>query len=176
MSKDEICASACVFLLVAGVYRSYPYEPMIDVHWPPTESVPGGTIFPEKLIGVHRPYLANFPGDINEDRVSDVTKQAYNTVKSYLDFMNIPSGILDKMWYVPSGSVVWLKPWEIFQFQIFGVDPVFAETIELQESRRLGITRDEFMTRNKTVDSICNIFDGPNSVRECRDRVLKHGK
>jgi hypothetical protein len=172
MSRDEICASACVFLLVAGVYRSYPYEPMVDVHWPPTEAVASGTIYPEKLIEVHRPYLANFPRDINEDRVSDATKQAYNTIKTYLDFMNIPIGILDKMWYVPSGYVVWLKPWEIFQFQIFGADPVFAETIELQESRWLGINRGEFITRNKTVDRVCNIFGDPNSVRECRDRVL----
>jgi hypothetical protein len=91
--KDKanyMCASACFFVFVAGVYRK-------------TEFV-GGTL------GIHRPYLSERElKAISADQAVAATNQTRSVVDKYLREMGVPTKYVDQMFSVPKDQVRWIS-------------------------------------------------------------------
>ena len=84
--ENLVCASSCFFILAAGVNRS------------------GG------IIGIHRPYLSKEEYlDIDEKAALKISAEINKIIKEYLEEMNIPNSLVDKMYKVSGDRIEWLE-------------------------------------------------------------------
>lgn len=152
------CISACVLVLLGGVYRN--------------ASVLGE-------IGLHRPF------SVSPSESTDAAKKTYETlnsiVKNYLVEMNIPVRLLDVMNSVPPEKVRMLNPYvdeqllrELF---VVGEDPVFADIAATRTAKQLRISKAEYYARAQRAEAECYRTDqrGYHVVKEpamCRAEII----
>ena len=89
-AHNNLCASACFFIFVAGIHR--------DGH----------------ALGIHRPYMA--PAELERipaDEATRRTRSVKATVELFLRRMGVPAKYLDEMYSVPKEEVRWLTEDEI---------------------------------------------------------------
>lgn len=114
--KDYVCASACIFILAAGVDRAAYGK-----------------------IGIHRPHYddAYFAG-LDPTEAQEKYDQLETITHSYLHDMGIPDELFTMMMRVPSDRIVWLSPVEIDKSGLDRIDPGYEEWLRAQYALRFG--------------------------------------
>jgi hypothetical protein len=155
--SNQSCASACVLLFLGGVSR-YP--------------VPDGG-----KIGLHRPYSVKYA--LTKSEAADSYEKINNRIKQYLRQMNIPEGLLDKMNSVSPGQIRWLRIdndkdlQELMEMQIIGSDPIWQDQLDSGVAKRLGISKQEFYTRQQRANAVCpDLYVNPMQYLKCRKKIV----
>lgn len=129
--KNDVCASACVFVLAGGKFRNIYGE-----------------------VYIHRPFF-------DEDKATDAKKQKENyqkiekVVTDYLHEMNISRQLYDDMTRINSGDAKLLSYAEIQGYGLGGIDIFEYEAIHAKTASDLGITKSELHSRYRKLDEIC---------------------
>jgi hypothetical protein len=133
--RSSVCASSCVLVLAGAVVRNI-----------------------DRNVFVHRPYGAK---SVHKDftKASSEWQLLQSNLRAYLSEMNVPLSLLDKMNSVPSNEGVRLSDAELAQFMLNQNDPAYVEARESSHASRLGLTRDDYLTRK-------------NLVKQCEREVL----
>jgi ATP-dependent protease ClpP protease subunit len=117
------CASACVFLLAAGVNRAT----WLDAN-----------------VGIHRP---SFPPGLFANLNSSDATRLYSSLaercRAYLKEMGMADSLLEEMLKVPSGDIRWLKKDDLWQFGLEGTDPAWAEWVRALNIKKFGLAEVE---------------------------------
>lgn len=154
LRQADTCASACVFVLLGGVFRSANGD-----------------------IGVHRPFSDRFFKSESEAKIQ--YERVNHLIKQYLNIMNIPETLLDIMNSVPPSKVKWLTPEQLEETHISGTDPVYDDQLDSSEAKGLGISKKELYAREQRANAICNDLMFPFSIanynryEKCRRDVME---
>lgn len=97
VKPGKYCASACTFIWLAGTPRMAVPKESAQRLARQGLSEAGG------IVGLHRPYLANFSALTNNQ--SQVMKQ----IQSYLEAQMVPRRLIDVMMSRPSNDIYWLN-------------------------------------------------------------------
>lgn len=155
---NATCASACVFVLAGGAVRSV------------TESA---------RVGLHRPY----PDDTSRRSLQEATKLHKSItalVRAYFEEMNLPPSLVEAMIRVRPGDIEWLSADQMYSYGLVGkggkpaIDPAVEEVVTGFGARKYGLSRQEFMARNRRAETECqsySSFDG--SYEKCREAILR---
>ncbi|MBC8021155.1 MAG: hypothetical protein H7X78_08100 [Methyloceanibacter sp.] len=117
------CASACVYILAAGVERIAPDE---------------------VAVLVHRPYLLDQPSTGSLHRTMGELLQLS---RDYFAEMNIPEALADEMFSVEPAQSRRLTAREIAFYRLNQQDMAYHEAQQISAAKRLGIDRGEYLTR-----------------------------
>lgn len=101
--SNRVCASACFFLFVAGVRRSYVEDALDPASF-------------DNLLGVHRPYLAREHYQaIGLGEAAKAHRWLRDTVSSYLKEMSVPNPdrYVSMIMSTDSGDIEWLPKEEV---------------------------------------------------------------
>jgi len=137
VDKSSTCASACIFVLAAGV----------------SKQVADGAI-----IAVHRPYGAEARSK-NYQQANDEWRLLQKDLKAYLDEMNVPTTLLDKMNRYPSNEAYVLSVDEIRDYGLSGYDPAYEEQMDSNEAAKRNISRAELLRRKSAFDKCAAAFN-----------------
>lgn len=149
VKQDEICVSACILVLAGATHR---------------------LIYGK--VGIHRPYLKSFKGDYDREQVQHAYVAMTEDIRSYLREMNVSEKLADDMMAVEPEEVQYLSISQLTNYGLGIVDPVAKEDWELKQSRKLGISRTEYMRRQETIDALCR---SPSTIA-LNAPVLKSGR
>jgi hypothetical protein len=84
---NNMCASACFFVFVAGIER--------------------GPVLGEPILGIHRPYLSESDlKALSSDKAIATANRTRATVENYLREMGVPAKYLDQMFSIPKDEVL----------------------------------------------------------------------
>jgi hypothetical protein len=112
----NLCASACVFILAAGVDR-HGYG----------------------KIGIHRPhYDDTYFAGLQPAEAQIKFSQLEDLTRGYLHDMGMPDELFASMIRVPSDSIQWLSPATIHSFELDRMDPGYEEWLRVQYAQRFG--------------------------------------
>lgn len=135
VSEHARCASACLLLFVGGVKRQAMGE-----------------------FALHRAYSTRYV--TSADQAQYTYRDINARIRQYFDEMNIPERLLDVMNAVPPGQVRVLHAARdqalLKELHIVGEDPVWADRRDSEEARQLGISRQEYYTRQQRMEHVCN--------------------
>lgn len=123
VSAFKHCASACIFLLSAGVNR---------------------VVMPGAAIAIHRPYLLELPQGEN---VQQAMRDLLRLSKAYFAEMNMPENLADDMFSIEPAKSRKLSTREVSAYRLDQEDLVYQEQWQLEGARRLGISRGEYLKR-----------------------------
>lgn len=159
------CLSACVMVLAGATRR---------------------IVSKEARIGIHRPYSSS-----NASMSFREAQARYRTLETnarvYLREMNVSDELFDSMVRVPAERIRILARSELERFGLASDDPVEAELHDAGEARKYGLTREEYLTRKRLIESCGAFYPGPNVRDEfvlegleryerCRESILQTGK
>lgn len=158
MEKEAQCLSACVFLLAGAVER-----------------------FPLGSVGIHRPYSVSTATRSYAETQSSF-REIETSARRFLSDMNLPGALFDAMMNVPPQRIRRLSPNELYEFGLLSLDPVEQEVRDNAKARRIGISRQEFISRKNRAERVCSNYFNPgvkSSPEEnyfsCTEAVL-HGR
>jgi hypothetical protein len=110
------CASACVFILAAGVDRSAYGK-----------------------IGIHRPHFDDrYFADLTLAQPRAKYEQLQTMARSYLREMGMPDDLYIEMMRIPSDGIRWLSPEESYKLGLDGLDPAYEEWLRAQYAQQFG--------------------------------------
>ena len=84
--------------------------------------------------------------------------------------MNVSDKLADDMMMVPPENVRFLSGIDLANYGLGFIDPVTQETRELNEARKRGLNRQEYMRRKAKSEMLCNTRAA--SYWECVEAVL----
>jgi hypothetical protein len=88
---DYMCASACFFIFIAGIHRSY------DLAGP-------------AMLGIHRPSLSEKSVKaLSLEQASETADRVQTLVEKYLRDMGVPSKYGEDMYLEPAGKIQWIR-------------------------------------------------------------------
>ncbi len=137
VGRDEICASACVFVLAGAVLRSVTGK-----------------------VGIHRPYSMTTEEKKYQDRQREFTALS-RAVKDYLEQMNLPLSLFDAMMQVPPQSIKVLSGVELQRFGLDRNDPVYQDLLDSDIARGYGLTKTDYLSRKARAYQICEKVNPP---------------
>jgi len=109
--KDYICASACFFIFVAGVYRS------ADDHGSP-------------ILGIHSPTLmASTATKLAPDQANMAIDQTRKVIGAYFAAMDVPAKYIEEVNAVPKTRMRWIRNDE-FQSDFAGFIPELRAVVQ----------------------------------------------
>ena len=118
VDKTSVCASACVFILAAGVQRF---------------------VLAGAKVALHRPY---FEPTYFAGMTAQSAMQTYNSMlgdtRKYLAEMNAPDGLFRAMVNIPSQDARVLSERDITLLGLRGIDPAWQEFFEASRTKSLG--------------------------------------
>jgi hypothetical protein len=124
------CASACVIVLLGGVYRMVAGD-----------------------VGIHRPYDVGLSSSVQD------SQNAYAKVNAllgnYFQEMNISRKLLDAMNAVPPEEVRWLDFDEDSAFGISGTDPAWQDYQDSGVAQALGVSKEVLYERRALAEKSC---------------------
>lgn len=128
---NGLCASSCVFLLAGGVIR-----------------VVGGKV------GIHRPY------DPQDETTNPAVQKAHyaeieKSTKAYLDSVNIPVVLYDRMFRISSERVKWLSENELSEYGLNQNDPYYEEANKTKMAKQMGLTKEELVQMYAALNQTC---------------------
>jgi ATP-dependent protease ClpP protease subunit len=129
---DEICASACVLVLGGATHRIL-----------------------RGRVGIHRPYFEAPATNIDVGQVQKAYGDMKEKIRSYFREMNISDRLADDLMIVPPEKMRFLSLDELVQYGLGIIDPASAEAGELEEVKKLGISRAEYMRRKSLSEALC---------------------
>lgn len=165
--QTKRCASACVFILAAGVSRNI---------FPTVDHKSNEIIY---AIEIHRPYFTDLPAGTSQMQIQRLRSNQNAVLRAYLGEMNIAAGLLDEMNSVPPESSRRLNDAELEKY--FPTrDPDYDEHITLIEAEGYGLSVGEYRRRTAFVDSKCGKPDWLRAVKDkensrisiCRESFL----
>lgn len=110
------CASACVFILAAGVDRSTYGK-----------------------IGIHRPHFEDrYFADLTPAQARAKYEQLQTGARSYLREMGMPDDLYFDMMRIPSDGIRWLSPEETYKLGLDGIDPAYEEWLRARYAQQFG--------------------------------------
>jgi hypothetical protein len=105
---DQVCASACFFIYVAGVRRD-------------------GT-----LLGIHRPYMSEEAyRKLSAQSALDAGQYFKNEIAEYLNEMGVSQTYLDRMYAIPKNEIEWIQKNEV----VHNFDGFIPELSEWADAR-----------------------------------------
>ena len=130
-TRDK-CLSACVLVMVSGVYR-----------------------FASGQVGVHRPYFEDLKVGNTALQIRQKIDILNATIANYLNEMDIPLSLLDVMKSVPAEEVKILGYEEIKLYGIGGVDATTDEKDISEAASKYGTSSSEYRKRKASADRLC---------------------
>jgi hypothetical protein len=125
VSIRGVCASACVFILAAGLAKS----------------VLGDVI-------IHRPFFTEMPvGDVGVHLQELIVE-----TRAYLAEMNIPESLADEMFSIRPEDGVVLSVGALTHYRLNTNDIVYQEKADLRRAEQLGISRFELIRRRQAYE------------------------
>jgi hypothetical protein len=146
VKREDVCVSACVLILAGATYRTL-----------------------EGQVGIHRPYLETPKTDVNVGQMQRMYVTFTEQIRAYLREMNVSDRLADDMMIVPPEKVRFLSANELGDYGLGPIDPVTKETQDVNEARKLGLDRQEYMRRKARSETLCA---GVVSYWECVEAVL----
>lgn len=152
--KGGRCASACVLIFAGAVRR---------------------TAFGK--IGIHRPYLNRGVNSepVSPEKVQGGYAEMLNGMRAYLRAMNVSEGLADDMLKVAPAEMRYLSQEDLSNYGLSFVDPVEQETIDLEDARKLGLDRGEYVRRQAIQKTKCGTLPFLDLLK-CEERVMKFGR
>ena len=147
------CASACVFILAAGVDR---------------------TAAPNS-VGIHRPTFTNLDKNLPYKEVRNRLEKLDREIVSFFKEMDIPSSLLEAMKATPPDRIDWLGQKELQNYRITGTDPASQELRDAALADQFKISKQEYLGRLALIDKICRSEDF-GIFTQCYMRVLQTGQ
>jgi hypothetical protein len=123
--KHYQCTSACFLLYVAGMYRDFIWA---------------------GRLGIHQPQIEHKPVGATENDISIAMVDMRDTIKRYLEEMNVPNKYLDLMYSVPPNEVRWVTQNE-FNADLKGYIPEVRALLDAKCNARLGTKQSNEMDR-----------------------------
>jgi hypothetical protein len=123
---ERKCASACVFILMAGVYR---------------------LAGPTARVGIHRPkFDSEYFADLTPDHARTIYDSMLREVQKYfLVDMSGSDEAFRLMMAIPSDQLRWLTYDEVNRLNLLGADPAWDEYLEAQRIKEYGLERWSFI-------------------------------
>jgi ATP-dependent protease ClpP protease subunit len=153
VDAEQLCVSARVLVLAGATERSL-----------------------RGRIGIHRPYLETPTRDVNVGEVQTLYDKMTEQIRAYLKGMNVSDKLADDMMIVPPENIRFLSANELVNYGLGSIDPVKKEARELNEARKRGIDRAEYMRRKARSETNCKITEqsaaGTIRYQDCVDDVL----
>ncbi len=146
IKRESACASSCVFVLVGAVHRS--------IHG---------------RVGIHRPYFETPTQAVTREAVTLAYQRNLQRLHQYLREMNISEGLADRMIAIPPEKIEYLSKRDIEGYRVLEFDPIWKETIDLQEAQKYGLTRPDYARRRAHAQQNCTDYS-------CYDRIMKKGQ
>lgn len=151
VAKGAQCASACVLIFAGAVRR---------------------TAFGK--IGIHRPYLISGSQPISPENVQRDYGAMLGEMRAYLRTMNVSQSLADDMLKIAPSEMRYLSQDGLNNYSLGYVDPVEQETDDLEEARRYGLDRSEYIRRQAIQKIKCSALAYLESI-PCEERVMKTG-
>ena len=157
------CASACVFILAAGVVRGAP----------------------EGVVGIHRARLTTFVkgiGVVDINTASNpnavrVLEAGDRRTEDYLREMGMPDTLFQAMKGTPSDQTRLLAAPELVDFGLNGVDPAYLEARTPGAVAGYRMAATDFAPRSMLVQGKCAAENTPaREFIRCYSRVLRTGE
>lgn len=157
------CASACVYLLAAGVVRG---------------------VARDRAVGIHRARLAAFVKgfgvvDINSasnPKAAAALEQGNRQTQAYFREMGMPEALFAAVMAAPPEQTRYLDVAELPELGLSGIEPAYRADRAPAAAARYGIAEEEFARRTNMVAEKCL---GPGAVPRdfvrCYGRVLRTG-
>jgi len=116
VAELHICASACIFIVVAGEDREIYGK-----------------------IGIHRPHFDDsyFAG-LTVAQAREKYRQLEIETSDYLHDMGMPDELFIRMMRIPSYSVQWLSSTDVINLGINGIDPAYEEWLQAKYVQQFG--------------------------------------
>ncbi len=126
-------------------------------------------------LGLHRPYFTSASNTPTE--AAQRVRKMNQSLRAYLEEMNVSSAMLDAMTAVPSDQIRWITPVEANRLGLLDIDPVYEEYSDGKHAAKLGITRTEYLARKAQFKEQCQsrFLDSEPEFCECVDRVKFRG-
>jgi|SRR6185437_15643941 len=120
--SNYMCSSACFFIFIAGIKRTY--------------DEPG-----DPILGIHRPYLSDSDlKTLSGDQAINSANQIRTTVENYLKEMNIPAKYADLMFSVPKDKVRWIGKAD-FETDFDGIIPELKDWLTARCDKRTDVEK-----------------------------------
>lgn len=157
------CASACVFLLAAGVVRG---------------AVTDGSV------AIHRPRLTAFVKDIGVVDINAATNPkaelalelASRRMQDYLGEMGMPEALYKAMMAAYPDQSRHLSLAELAEFGLSGFDPDYRAARAAGGAQKYAIAQEEFVRRTLRMPELClGAAALPRDIYRCYRRVLEAG-
>jgi len=145
--RNGRCASACVLVYAGGVLRN-----------------------PMGKVSIHRPYYSS--GSESFPRTQERFHRLESAVKGYLQEMNVSPQLYDAMMKIPPEEAYELSRNEQYSFGLVSHDPVHKEHYEASRVRDLGITRQEWMDKQRRTREMCAHISTPKEHEQCWRRYF----
>lgn len=107
---DHHCYSSCVFAFLGGIFRT-----------------------PIGKIGIHSMYSNSYVGSYDFKSADSAYQKTSIDIEQYLKEMRVSTVLLDEMNKIPHKSLAILSWDRCKEFGIFGIDPVYAQTHNVQK-------------------------------------------
>jgi len=154
VDKNEYCLSACVMVLAGAPIR---------------------VLMPGAKVGIHRPYSTR-TGNISMDEAQKRYRMLETSTRSYLQEMNMPSGMFDAMINVPSEKIRILSEKELSEYRLDSNDPAAQEVEDASWASYYQLTRQEYLVRKNLVSKKCDpLIPSVKQYLSCKNAIFKAG-
>jgi hypothetical protein len=127
-------------------------------------------------IGIHRPYSVGVPAASFAQNAKNF-KDLEDRIRSYLNEMNLPPGLLDEMLRYEPQTLHVMTPEEISRFRLDGTDYIWRDQLDSEAAQRYGIDKSTYLARRTKADRTCTqSLDTPASAQlwiDCREGILR---
>jgi hypothetical protein len=137
VARDDICASACVFVLAGAVLRSVSGK-----------------------VAIHRPYSMTTEEKKYQDRQREFSALS-RAAKDYLEQMNVPLALYDEMMQIPPQAIKVLSDAELQRFGLDRNDPVYQDLLDSDIARSYGLSKTDYLSRKARAFQICQKVNAP---------------
>jgi hypothetical protein len=160
VEESATCASACVLVFAAGLSRIVDVpRTWLPVPWLNASGFPSAPPFdPSKpfevltthpsAIGIHRPALAGATRQADMPKVKAAADQYERELREYAAEINVSSRLIDDMLTIPPEQIRWLSENDLKSYGLGFLDPVYAETISITQSKKYNISPSQYRNRN----------------------------
>lgn len=144
------CLSSCVFILAAGAHKN---------------------VTSNNGVGIHRPY-GIVTGSVSLEDATKRYRGMTSQIYAYFDEMNIPRSLPEEMLRIPPEQMKMLSFAELQQFGLAGKDPVAQERDDASNGKRLGLSRQEYLSRRNRALQECHLPLPRGIDANCYDAIL----
>jgi hypothetical protein len=100
-------------------------------------------------LGIHRPYLEVPTEEVSMVKLQEIYRQTLQEVRSYLKEMNVSERLAEAMFRIEPEKMRFIGEETAHTYGLAEWDPVYSETLDIQEAQKFGLTRHVFMDRRK---------------------------